>query len=285
MRNNLNEIVIEIREILEKKRQELELRFVEKSHTYYLKDENGKVRKDYPSVSKVLKNFYIPFDAGKKALEMSNGDVTKQKVLLNEWKMAGDLSTNMGSRVHYELEKHLINEEGKYKKLRKPIFECNDEQIIKSDNMISAGKNFLKLMKERGAVSLDTEINLGSNELKYVGQCDNGWLILNKYNDLSLLITDYKSNQPKNFEVKPYNGYLLKPFDKYRDYALSHYFIQIPLYGKLLINMLKGSKYENITMSGGIVVLLKDDGSFIEYRVPNDIKETVLNLNISDYIK
>ena len=29
----------------------------------------------------------------------------KQKKLLNEWKTAGDLSTNMGSRVHFELEK------------------------------------------------------------------------------------------------------------------------------------------------------------------------------------
>ena len=32
-----------------------------------------------------------------------------QQQLLDEWKAAGDYSTNMGSRVHYMLEKKTIN--------------------------------------------------------------------------------------------------------------------------------------------------------------------------------
>jgi len=285
MSNNLNEIALEIREILEKKQQELELKFIEETHTYYIKDDDGIIRNDYPSVSKVLKYFYKPFDSDGMSLKMSNGDKNKQKQLLNEWKMVADKSTNMGSCVHYELEKYLINEHGNYKEVRTPIFNVDDEQKIKSNNMISGGKDFLSLIKKRGAIHLDTELNLASNEFKYVGQCDNAWIINDNNGNLSFFLTDYKTNQPKNFEVKPYNGYLLNPFQNYRDYALTHYYLQIPLYGKLLIDMLKGSKYENIKMSGGIVVLLKDNGEFVEYRVPKDIKDKILSLDIKKFIK
>lgn len=285
MNTELVKISEEIRDILEEKRQQLELSFVEETHTYFIKDENGIIRSDYPSVSKVLKSFYVPFDSEAMALKKSNGNKNKQKQLLNEWKIAGDKSTNLGSSVHYELEKYLINENNNYKEVRKPIFEIDDEQKIKSKNMINAGKDFLSLIKNRGAVHLDTELNLASNSLKYVGQCDNAWIINDNKNNLSFFLTDYKTNQPKNFVIKPYNGYLLPPFQNYRDYALTHYYLQIPLYGKLLIDMLKGTKYENIKMSGGIVVLLKDDGTFTEYRVPLDIRDTILNMDLKNKLK
>ena len=44
MTKDLNEIAKEIREILQKRRDELELTFVEDTHTYYMKDleEKGK---------------------------------------------------------------------------------------------------------------------------------------------------------------------------------------------------------------------------------------------------
>ena len=285
MNTELNKISQEIREILEKKRQELKLSFIEEKHEYYMMNVNGVLTKKWPSVSKILKSFYEPFDADAKSLQMAKGDKAKQKVLLNEWKTAGDLSVNLGSRVHYELEKELISQYDNYKEVRQPIFECNEEQIIKSDMMINAGKDYINLAHQRNSVLLDTEIVLGCPNDGYVGQPDKCWLIYDNNNNLSFYITDWKTNQIKNFEVKPYNGYLYKPFNQYRDYSLTHYYLQIPLYGKLLLNMLKGSKYENIKMSGGIIVLLKDDGTFTEYRVPQDIKQTILNMDIKKYIK
>ena len=38
-------------------------------------------------------------------------------------------------------------------------------------------------------------------------------------------------------------------------------------------------------MLGAIVVLLKDDGSFEEFRVPGEVIKTVMNMNIKDVIK
>lgn len=283
---NLNEIAHEIRECVENRREELSLTFVEEDHIYYMKDLSGKIKSNFPSVSKVIKNFYIPFNAEAKSLQMANGNVDKQKEILSEWKQAGDYSTNMGSRVHYLLENELINQYNNYKTVREPIFTCDDNQIIRSDNMVKGGKNFLELMHERGAVLLDTEMILGDPELGYTGQPDKIWLMMNREKTgFGFVITDWKSNKPKNFLVQPYTDKMLHPFQSFHNTALSHYYIQLPLYGKLLIKMLEYSKFNNLKLLGCVVVLLKDDGSFEEYRVPPEITQTILQMKRNQYLK
>jgi hypothetical protein len=276
----------EIREILELKRQELHLRFIEEEHKYYMRDTDGIIKTTFPSVSKVIKKFYEPFDANGISRRMAGGDVEKQKELLQEWNNAAQYSANMGSRVHYELEKELICRHGGYKEVRQPIFEIDDEQTRRSDNMIYAGKKFIDLMEERGAVLLDTEIIMGDPHDAYTGQPDKIWLVQNKEkNDFGFVITDYKTNKPKNFEVQSYTKKMLPPFNTYHDTALSHYYLQLPLYGRLLLNMLRETKYDNKKILGGIVVLLKDDAEFQEYRVPSDITKTILTIDIRKYTK
>ena len=70
------------------------------------------------------------------------------------------------------------------------------------------------------------------------------------------------------------------PFNKLPNNALGHYYIQLPLYLRLLFKMLKGSKYENIGLFGAIIVLLKDDGTFEEFRIPMSVISQVMNLKI-----
>ena len=48
--------------------------------------------------------------------------------------------------------------------------------------------------------------------------------------------------------------------------------------------MLEGTKYENIRLYGCIVVLLREDSEYEEYRVPQDVIDTVLNMNMKDYL-
>lgn len=282
---DLNHIAEDLRNILDVRRKEIDLSFIEDEHLYYMKDKDGNIKNDFPSVSKLLKKFYRPFDANAMSLKMSNGNKDKANKLMEEWKLAGDLSTNLGSRVHYELEKNLINRYGNYKKIRQPIFSINEQQKRISDKMIQGGEKFLDLMIERGAVLLDTEIVLGEPDEGYVGQPDKVWLIMNKdKSDYGFIITDYKSNKPKNFMVQPYTGKLYFPFEDYYDTALSHYYIQLSLYGRLLNAMLKNTKYDNLKLLGCIVVLLKDDGTFTEYRVPNDVTKTIYQLDLKKYI-
>jgi hypothetical protein len=282
---DLQKIAKEINELLENRRKELDLTFIEEEHIYYMRDTDGVLRKTFPSVSRLIKKFHKPFDAEGTALRMCKGDPEAAALLQEEWKQLGNYSTNMGSRVHFELESDLINRFDNYKEVRQPIFECDESQLIKSDSMIKAGKEYLDLMLERGAVLLDTEIVLGDNELGYTGQPDKVWLIMNKeQDDFGIVITDWKTNQPKNFEVQHYTGRMYSPFNEYHDTALGHYYLQLPLYARLLLKMLKGTKYENIKLLGCVVVLLKDDSTFVEYKVPAKVNKLVMNLDITKYI-
>jgi hypothetical protein len=283
---NLKKIATEIREILEDKRKNLELTFIEEDHKYFMKNKDGEIKSDFPSVSKVMKLFYDEFPTEEAAEKKSKGDPVLKQKLIEEWAAAGTYSTNMGSRVHYFLEQNTINLFGDYKEVRQPIFDCDFTQILKGDSMISAGKNYLKLMIERGAELLDTEIVLGDPDLGYTGQPDKVWLIPNKDGDeFGLVITDWKTNKKKNFEENQFTKRMKFPFNDLPNNALGHYHIQLPLYGKLILKMLEGTKYEKIRIYGGIVVLLKDDCDYDEFRIPKQTLTTVLEMDICKFLK
>ena len=282
---NLKEIAKDIREILDKRRKDIELTFIEDEHKYFMKGDDGEIRSDFPSVSKVLKKFYEEFPAEEISLKKAKGDVVEQQRLLAEWKAAGDYSTNMGSRVHYFLEKKILEMYEYDKEVRVPEFDCDFTQILKGDSMINAGNNYLKLMRERGAELLDTEIVLGDPGLGYTGQPDKVWLIEGKdKKSIGIIITDWKTNKPKNFEENQFTKRMKSPFQKHPDNALGHYFLQLPFYGKLLKEMLKGSKYEDIKIFGCIIVLLKENSDFEEFRVPKDVMDTVFSMDIRKYL-
>ena len=276
----LNDVAKEIRDIISQKQNELGLTFEEENHIYTM---NGKT--DYPSVSKVLKKFYTEFPTEEAAYNKAKGDPIKQQELIEEWAAAGDYSTNMGSRVHFVLESEVIKKHGNYKEVRQPEFKCDLTQIMKGDNMIVAGKKYLDLMEERGAVLLDTEMVLGHPELGYTGQPDKVWLMMNRdKTGFGIVITDWKTNKPKNFTVTNYTKKMLHPFDDYHDNALGHYYIQLPLYGKLLLKMLEGSKYGDIKLYGCVISHLKEDSLYDEYKVPQKIINTVMDMDMKQYL-
>lgn len=276
----LSNIAQEIRELIKTRQQELGLTFEEDKHIYTM---NG--RKDYPSVSKVLKQFYTEFPSEEISYHKAGGDPQKQQQLLDEWAAAGEYSTNMGSRVHYVLEKSVIERNGNYKEVRQPIFNCDLTQIMKGDAMINAGKKYIDLMEERGAVLLDTEMVLGDPELGYTGQPDKVWLMMNKEKTgFGLVITDWKTNKKKNFQETSYTKRLKDPFGKFPDTALGHYYLQLPLYAKLLLKMLQGTKYADIKLLGCVITHLSDEAQFEEFRVPQEIVNTVLDMDVKKYL-
>jgi hypothetical protein len=277
---NLSDIAKEIREIITQKQIEFGLSFEEENHIYTM---NG--RTDYPSVSKVLKKFYTEFPTEEAAYNKAGGDLIRQQELIEEWAAAGKYSTDMGSRVHFVLESEHIKRNGNYKEVRQPEFNCDLTQIMKGDNMIVAGKKYLDLMEQRGAVLLDTEMVLGHPELEYTGAPDKVWLIMNRtQTEYGIVITDYKTNKPKNFVSTKYTKKMLHPFDEYDDTALGHYNIQLPLYGKLLLKMLEGTKYGNIKLYGCVISHLKEEGLYDEYKVPQDIVNIVMNMDMKQYL-
>jgi len=277
---DLKNIAKEIREIISQRQVELGLTFEEERHIYTM---NGK--NDWPSVSKVLKKFYKEFPTEQAAYNKAGGDPEKQQELIEQWAAAGEYSTNLGSRVHFVLEDDLVTRNGSYKEVRRPIFDCDLTQLMKSDKMIVAGKKYIDLLEDRKVELLDTEMVLGDPELGYTGQPDKVWVTTNKSgNDFGLLITDWKTNKPKNFQETNYTERMYKPFEKLPNTALGHYYVQLPLYGKLLLKMLKGSKYENIKLYGCIIAHLRDDTQFEEFRVPKDVIDNVLEMDVKKYL-
>ena len=282
---NLKKIAKEIRDILEKKRREYQITFEEEEHKYTMKDIDGIVKSDFPSVSKVMKLFYDEFPTEDAARKKAKGDPYVMQTLLAEWEEMGKISTNMGSRVHYELEIETLKRCGLNKEVRQPIYECDMEMIMKGDRMIKAGHNFLKLMEERGAILIDTEIVLGDPELGYVGQGDTCWLIMNKSKTgYGFIITDYKTNKKKNMETNTYTVPMREPFKHLPNNALGHYNTQLPLYGKLLLKMLRGTKYENLPLLGCIIVHLTDEQDFTEYRVDKKVVDTIMKMDIKEHL-
>ena len=277
----LNDVAKEIREIISLRQQELGLVFQEEKHIYTMEG-----RTDWPSVSKVLKKFYKAFPTEEAAYNKAGGNPERQQQLIEEWAAAGSYSTNLGSRVHYVLEKEVVERNGSFKEVRQPIFECDLTQIMKSDKMITAGKRYIDLMTQRGATLLDTETVLGDPELGYTGQPDKLWLIENKEKDgFGIIVTDWKTNKPKNFQETSYTERMYSPFENLPNNALGHYYVQLPLYAKLLLKMLKGSKYEDLKILGCIISHLRDDTQFEEFRVPKDVITTVLEMDVKKYIR
>jgi hypothetical protein len=49
--------------------------------------------------------------------------------------------------------------------------------------------------------------------------------------------------------------------------------------------MLEGTKYENIKLLGCIVVLVKDDSTYQEFRVPKNVIQTILDLDTKSLLE
>ena len=278
-KEELLNIASEIRDVVDKKQKELELSFVEDTHTYFIKNKEGKIVSNLPSVSTVITQFYDPFDEFSKSLDMCDGHLGHQDLMLTTWRATATYANSRGSRVHFLLETDLLKIYKSDKTVRKPIFECDQEQIDTGNRMIDAGHKFIALMHRRGAVLLDTEMVLGSIDLGYTGQPDKVWLMRNENGELGFIITDWKTNKPKNFEIQAYTCQMLPPFDDWVDTALTHYKIQLPLYGRLILDMLKGSKFEDIKFFGCIIVHLLEGGEFVEYRVEKSFQDIVMTMD------
>jgi hypothetical protein len=281
---DLKKIAQEIRDIISERQKEFQLTFEEESHKYTMLDDKGDLRSDFPSVSKVMKLFYDEFPTEQAAFNKAGGDPDEAERLVNEWAELGRKSANLGSRCHFFLEEHTLKEFGIDKVVRQPIFDCDAEQIIKSDTMIIAGKRYIELIKERGCVLIDTEIVLGHPELGYTGQPDKVWLVIGNNGKVGIMITDWKSNKPKNFEVTRYTKKMKKPFEDLPDNALGHYNTQLPFYGKLILKMLEGSKYEDIQLLGCIIVLITEEREYHEHRVSKKTINKILEMDIKQHL-
>jgi hypothetical protein len=48
--------------------------------------------------------------------------------------------------------------------------------------------------------------------------------------------------------------------------------------------MLKGTKYENLKLYGCIIVLVKENSEYEEFRVPKEVINTILDMDMTKYL-
>ena len=257
-----NQMAENIRKTLENRRKEISLSFREQDHTYFMTDEQGQSKTDFPSVSDILKNFHKPFK--------------------KQWSDSRIAGKNIGSKVHYNLEKLAIHQFGYHKTPRTPFFEIDKKQLRKSNSMINAGSDFLSWVQQKGAILLDTEMVLGDPELGYAGQPDKVWLEQSP-TGYGLVITDWKTNNPGNFQNQ--YGSMKDPFSNLGLSNLNKCYLQLSFYAKLLSKMLQGTKYENLQVDRCYIILLQENSSFRRFKVPDNIKNKVMNMNMNVYLE
>jgi hypothetical protein len=118
---------------------------------------------------------------------------------------------------------------------------------------------------------------MGDPDLGYTGQADKIWLVANKdRTQLGIVVTDWKSNKPKNFVETKWTTRMYSPYEDLPNTALGHYYVQLSLYGKLFQKMLKGTKYGDLPIVRASLILLKDS-CYEEFRVPIDVVNRTLN--------
>ena len=273
---DLTQIAADIRAELDEARQKMGLTFTEEGHRYTL---NGFEDKYIPSVSGVVSRFYKPFDSDLVAERMSKGDEVHKLALLEEWAEKGRIARLTGNYAHYHLEKYLVDLFEIDKGVREPLLEGLDETIrTKGDKMIVAGKAQVDKMIERGGILIDTEVVMGSIDAGYVGQCDCAWVGLDVDGNVKLCLTDWKTNKPSKFSISNFNVPMYEPFEMMLDNAVGKYSLQLGLYERLMLEMLK-NKYE---FSNSIIVHLmqRPVGKFKEYRISDTIRPLIHNLKI-----
>tara|TARA_R110000772_G_scaffold2410_4_gene8619 strand:+ start:82437 stop:83282 length:846 start_codon:yes stop_codon:yes gene_type:complete len=254
----------DIRESIEEQRIERKLIFVEKSHKYSIYDPiNDRMTSNLPSVSTLIKRYSEPFDSLNKSISMMNGDVLLAEELRAKWRKMGKDAASVGSYAHYKLEQYVWNLFDVKREVRKPYYDLGDDEMLEAQDMLKNGINLVHTIIENGFVPLDTECIMGSIELGYFGQFDNMWIGVHK-EKIVLLMTDYKTNLTKNFEVMPYNEPMKIPFAELMDTELSKYYIQQPLYSQLFKDMMKNTIYKDIPIIGFRILHLRDGGTSIK---------------------
>lgn len=178
--------------------------FNEKYHTYTLDNKN------YPSVSKKIKDFHLPFDRSVAKWSAKKRKITT-KEMLQEWDRNRDESLLLGNRVHAFGENYLKADVTKADTM-KPT--CNKE--------LGIVQFMLDLDPKYEVVAV--ELIMYNTELKYAGTTD---FILHNTETNKYVIGDWKTNKDVN---KSYGNKLLKPFHNLLETPLNKYKIQLNFY-------------------------------------------------------
>lgn len=282
--NDPHQAIDLIRKLADEYREKKKITFEESSHKYTIIGDDGiDYSKKIPSVSGAYKKFYLPFDGVGKSLKKANGDPVKAAEIREEWAAKGVLSSTKGSYIHYHSELHLW-EQWRHKDIdliREPDLGDVGSYIHEAEGMLKSSFAYCDLMKDRGAMLIDTEAVMGCEVYKLFGQADKFWLAKHPSKGWGLLTTDWKTNDPSKFDKAPWTKNMLGPYEFLYDNELGKYSVQLTMYSSLFIRMMAYMGY-HLPYLGSIIVNVTPS-YYMEYKVVKglySITDNVLKENL-----
>ena len=253
------------RKILEKFK---DLEFVEKTHQYFLPQEDGS-KIELESVSHVTHKFAVPFDTENKAEEYALKHGETKEYWLDQWRYKSLKATTLGTQVHLYCEctpyckfgiQQFIPEEFKYRYIE------DKNWLIPIHPKEEAGKKFWnEFPKNLWFVLAETQVYTK----KYAGTFDLLAYYKDPTNDSKsgLVILDYKTNVALTKEFSRSRGkMLLEPFTDLYDESLGLYTLQLSAYQVPLEDM-------GFKIVGRRLIHLKEDGTYELVPVQDKTKE------------
>jgi len=194
-----------------------EIIFEENSHSYYIDDPNGRIK--FTSVTTFIGNFFPKFEAEKIAPFVARKRGVTVQEILDEWEKNGQESRDFGTRVHACCEDTINGCELRY-------IPTNEKEELTYANAIKAANTIISKFDIVGAEKLIFDENL-----KLSGTID--LLAKSRAKKNTYVIIDWKTNKEIRAFSK-YNKFAFKPIQELSDCEMSHYGLQLTLYGHIL---------------------------------------------------
>lgn len=194
-----------------------EITFEENSHSYYIDDPRGRIK--FTSVTTFIGNFFPKFDAERIAPFVARKrGITTQEVL-DEWERNKQESCDFGTRVHACCEDTINGRDLRYS-------PTNEKEKLTFANAIRAANTVIDQFDIVGAEKL-----IFDEKLRLSGTID----LLAKSRALpnTYIIIDWKTNKEIR-RFSKYNEFAFKPIQDLSDCEMSHYGLQLTLYGHIL---------------------------------------------------
>lgn len=238
------------------------IRFIEESHQYFVKDSNG-VEEEYNSVSHVIHKYNQPFDKFKISQRYAIKHGLSQEEVLRNWKYTNLCSTVSGTRNHLYGEGYTWLECGEYDRIPKDILNQYIEEekwLIPTSSKEESVKKFFDELHET-LYPIGAEFQMSSQYIKGINtkMCGTTDLLLyykhpTDDSKSGVILSDWKTNKDLYSDYnREHNKMMLPPFDYLVDENFNHYSLQFGCYQLMLESI-------GVKIVGRRLIWLKDDG-------------------------
>lgn len=247
------------------------LQFVEETHQYFL---DGV---EYTPVSYAIEKFCKKEDFNIIAEDYAKRHGETKEYWLDKWKFNNLSATMTGTRIHSFLEGAGWAMNGRWDLIPVDVkcqYIAEKNWMIPFHNKEKAGLQALRDMKDAGLWLVLNEarvysgLGIDNPKTPFAGTFDMLYYYDgSKGGEPGFIICDWKTNGSlTNDYARKYEGMMKKPFNKYYDEALSHYYLQFSCYQIPLEDI-------GLKVIGRRLLWLKDDGTYEKFSTPDLTKE------------